>query len=202
MFIKRLEETPEQMSRAFLLHSSFFLHIVPGNPNCLHSSTLFSQLGEAAGSAWDLEIASSIKTTGLSPHYFLFLRDSYPELPVAQYLQRVVSHVLVCFLVAYRRWASFIPVIPSLAKVSLPTFVQVQMLNLPTWERVLRLQWQALQDSNLKRKSLWLFPGTPIRTTKMIPMMLSKENQADERQWELNGIKEFHVQRRQEVHRG
>lgn len=39
-------------------------------------------------------------------------------------------------------------------------------------------------------------------TTQMIAMMLLKENQADERQWEPNGGKEFHVQRRQEVYRG
>lgn len=91
---KGLEETLEQMSWAFLLHSSFFSTLSLKILTALASSTLSSKLSKAARLClccsslfWDLEIASSRKWEGRpegSLHYFL-------ELLVVQFLQTAVS---------------------------------------------------------------------------------------------------------------
>lgn len=143
---KSLEETSEQMSRAFPPRSSFF-SCCPWKLQLLWLPHLcLLNLARLLCSAWVPPHCSEIwklppakvaeETTGLTL-LFSVPWEPLSELPVAQCLQIVVSYVLVCFLVAYRRRANSIPATPSLAKVSPSTFAQAHMLHLSTRDRFL-----------------------------------------------------------------
>ena len=89
-----------------------------------------------------------------------------PELPNVQFLQIVVSYsILVCFLIPYQNIGQVLywwspqwqkPLHPLLHSSSVK-FIHIRFL----W-----LQWYALLDSNLKMKSLWIFPGPSIMPRK------------------------------------